>query len=76
MCFVMVNQQLEINKKQVRLASIQSELKEQNYTNDELKNVLNADTEKTEKYVEKIARERLGLSKRNEKIYIGVTVEQ
>lgn len=76
MCFVMVNQQIEINKKQIKLNSIRQELKEQNASNAELKGVLNADTEHTEEYIEKIARERLGLSKQNEKIYIGVTVEE
>lgn len=76
MCVVMVNQQITINKKQQELNNIRHQLEIQQNNNDNLEKVLNSDQGETEKYIEKIARESLGLSKPGEKIFIGIAGEK
>lgn len=76
MCVVMVNQQITINKKQQELANIKHQLEIQETNNNNLEKVLRSDQSETEKYIEKIARESLGLSKPGEKIFIGISGEK
>ncbi len=76
MCIVMVKQQIEINHKQLQLDSIQSQIKTQEHDNNELKGVISSDQKQTEKYIEKIARESLGLSKAGERIFVGIMSEK
>lgn len=76
MCVVMINQQITINKKQQELNNIKHQLDIQESNNNNLEKVLSSDQSETEKYIEKIARESLGLSKPGEKIFIGIAGEK
>ena len=60
--------QIDIAKRKEELASVQSELKEQEYIKSEITDILNSG-ENTE-YIMKIAREKLGFAFQEEEIYV------
>lgn len=73
MCVVMINQQVQIKEKKIQLAALNSQIDVQEIQNKQLNQVLSSDEEQTKEYIEKIAREELGLAKPGEKVYIGVS---
>ena len=76
MCILMAKQQIEINTKQIQLDSIKNQIQLQEHDNNELKGVIASSQKESEKYIEKIARESLGLSKPGERIFIGIAKEK
>lgn len=75
MCVVMINQQADIKQKEAELDSLNSQISVQDIENEQLREVLNSDQEQTQEYIEKIAREELGLSNPGERVYIGISGE-
>lgn len=60
--------QIDIKKRKESIAVMEAELKEQQYINQEIKNIL--DSGENSEYVMRIAREKLGLVFPDEKVYI------
>lgn len=60
--------QFAINDKKQEIENLQSQIKQQNMENDEVSQLLNDGI--TDEYMEKIARDKLGLAFPNERIYI------
>jgi cell division protein FtsB len=68
--YVMVEQQKVIYSKEAEMASIGAKIKEEEKNMEELKkqkDIINSD-----EYIEKIAREKLGMVKKGEKIFVDV----
>ena len=60
--------QMDIAKRKEELASVQNELKEQEYINSEITDILNSG-ENTE-YIMRIAREKLGFAFPDEEVFV------
>ncbi|HHW47252.1 MAG TPA: septum formation initiator family protein [Clostridiaceae bacterium] len=68
--FVFIDQQKLINAKTLEMQNLQDKIAEEKRLNEELrqqKEMIN-----TDEYVEKIAREKLGMVKRGEKVFVDV----
>jgi len=68
--FVFIDQQKLINAKKLEMQSIQNKIAEEERISEELKQqkeIIN-----TDEYVEKVAREKLGMVKREEKVFVDV----
>lgn len=66
--YVTIDQQKVINSKEMELKNIQEKIKAEEKLNAELKKqkeMINSD-----EYIEKVAREKLGMVKKNEKVFI------
>ncbi|SHE42938.1 FtsB family cell division protein [Clostridium fallax] len=67
-CFSFIRQEIAMNKIQKQINEKQEELQKLKEANEELKN--EADTISSDQYIEKQARERLGMIKPGEKVVI------
>lgn len=68
--YVAVGQQKLLNAKNLEMSEIESKIKEETKTNEELKKekeMINSD-----EYKEKIARDKLGMVKKNERVFVDI----
>ena len=66
--YVAVGQQKMLNSKNLEMSKIENKINEETKTNEELKKekeVINSD-----EYIEKVAREKLGMVKKDEKVFV------
>lgn len=68
--YTAIGQQSVLYSKKLELQKMQSKLDEEKKTNDELKK--QQETINSERYIEKIAREKLGMVKQGERVYVDV----
>ena len=61
----------QIREKKQELASLQDQVDEQQLANDELQNML--DSGLTDEYIERIARDKLGLAYQGERVFIDIS---
>lgn len=61
----------QIRDKQQELATLKLQAQEQRLTNDELQNLL--DSGLTDEYIERIARDKLGLAYQGERVFIDIS---
>lgn len=69
-CYVLIDQQKVIMARESEIARIQEKIGEEQMTNEELtkqREIINSD-----EYVEKVAREKLGMVKKEERIFIDI----
>ena len=68
--YVAVGQQKLLNKKEFELSKIENKIKDEMKANEELikeKEIINSD-----EYKEKVAREKLGMVKRDERVFVDI----
>jgi len=68
--YLAVGQQKTINFKEMQLKKVESKIDEEKKKNDELKK--EKDLLDTDEYVEKTAREKLGMVKKGERVFVDV----
>jgi len=68
--FVFIDQQKLINAKKLEMQNIQNKIAEEERISGELKQ--RKEMINTDEYVEKVAREKLGMVKRGEKVFIDI----
>ena len=69
---VMINQQININKKRQELSSLNAQINAQQIANDELQHILDSSDEANQIYIEKKARENLGLVDPDERVFVNI----
>jgi cell division protein FtsL len=68
--YIAVNQQKLLYAKNLELDRIDDKIKYETELNEEL--TKESDTIKSDEYIEKIAREKLGMVKKNERVYVDI----
>lgn len=68
--YTVVGQQKIINSKNLDMIKIQSKIDQENKENEKLKK--EKDQLNSDEYIEKTAREKLGMVKRNERVYVDI----
>jgi len=68
--YVMIDQQKILYVRDMEMADIQNKIKEEEKTGQELQK--HKDTLDSDEYIEKVAREKLGMVKQEEKIFVDV----
>jgi len=68
--YLAFNQQKFIYAKDMELKSIQARISEESKQNEELKR--QKETLNSDEYIERVAREKLGMVKRNERIFVDI----
>lgn len=68
--FIAVNQQKLLNAKDLELSRIDSRIKEETRLNEELNK--EKETIQSDEYIEKVAREKLGMVKKDQKVYVDI----
>ncbi|MEN6313368.1 MAG: septum formation initiator family protein [Clostridiaceae bacterium] len=68
--YVAVGQQKLLNAKSIELSKIESKIEEETNANEELKK--EKETIGSDEYKEKVARERLGMVKANERVFVDI----
>ncbi len=68
---IIITTQIEINSKEKQLFNVQGQVLSQQIENDELQRALDTDSE--EEYIERVAREKLGYSLPDERIYVDMS---
>jgi cell division protein FtsL len=68
--YIAVSQQKLINAKSIELSKLEEKIKEEEEQNEELKK--EKEIIQTDEYIEKIAREKLGMVKKNERVYVDI----
>ena len=70
--FLLIGQQVKISSKKKELEELNEKLVIQQLKNEELKKISEATNEENLEYIESVARESLGFSKKGEKIFVNV----
>lgn len=68
--YIAVSQQRLINAKNIELSKLEEKIKNEEKLNEELKK--EKENIQTDEYIEKIAREKLGMVKKNERVYVDI----
>ena len=68
---VYVNQQIDINKLSQERSAVLEKLEDQKAKNQELSDIVNGENEKA--YMERLAREKYGYAKTNEKVFYDIS---
>ena len=68
--YTVVGQQKIMNNKNLDMIKIQSKIDEENKENEKLKK--EKDQLNSDEYIEKTAREKLGMVKKNERVYVDI----
>ena len=71
--FMLFNQQVQINDKKQKLENLTKKLEMQENENAELRKNLEDNEEKQHEYIEETARKNLGLSKKDEKVFVNAS---
>lgn len=71
--FMLFNQQVQINDKKQKLENLTKKLEMQENENAELRKNLEDNEEKQNEYIEETARKNLGLSKKDEKVFVNAS---
>lgn len=69
---VMVNQQININKKKQELDTLNEQIKTQELVNDEMRHILDSSDSANQQYIEKKARENLNLVDPGERVFVNI----
>ena len=69
---VMVNQQININKKRQELDELNEQIKTQELVNDEMRHILDSSDSANQQYIEKKARENLNLVDPGERVFVNI----
>lgn len=71
--FMLFNQQVQINDKKQKLENLTKKLEMQENENAELRKNLENNEEKRNEHIEETARKNLGLSKKDEKVFVNAS---
>ena len=63
--------QSDLNSKKIQLAELQDQITQQKIKNEDLERILSSDADS--EYIERIARERLGLGLADERVYVVIS---
>ncbi len=69
---VMVNQQININKKKQELDTLNEQIKTQELVNNEMRHILDSSDSANQQYIEKKARENLNLVDPSERVFVNI----
>lgn len=70
MAYIFVNQQRLLYAKKQELSKIENKFSEEEKINEELN--MELEMIQSDEYIEKVAREKLGMVKRNERVYVDI----
>lgn len=68
----LVNQQVQINEKRQQLASVKQQIQIQKVKNEDIKHALSSGVDGNGDYIERVAREGLGLAKPGERVFVNI----
>lgn len=68
--FIAINQQKILNTKDLELNRIDSRIEDETKLNEELNK--EKETIRSDEYIEKVAREKLGMVKKNQKVFVDI----
>jgi cell division protein FtsB len=68
----LVNQQVQISEKRQQLASIKQQIQIQKVKNEDIKHALSTGENGNGDYIERVAREGLGLAKPGERVFVNI----